>query len=223
MNILAFDTSSTACTVALCVGERQYSEHQVAPMQQAQLILPMIDTILKKAGIGLADLNAIAFGVGPGSFTGLRIAASVAQGLGFATQLPLVPLSSLAILAATASEKLSASQFLIAIDARIQKVYWAVYGQSQGGNVQLIGEECLLTPEAINLASMADNAIGLGDGWDKYQTIIQAHNPVLPLAYPDLKPNAKVMLAMAIDALAKDAVITAAEVVPVYLAKPQLK
>ncbi len=222
MNILAFDTSSTACTVALTVNGQQFSEHTVAPMQQAQLILPMIDAILKKADIKLKDLNAIAFGVGPGSFTGLRIAASVAQGLGFATRHPLIPLSSLHILAATAQATCQAERFLIAIDARIQQVYWAVYEQDQAQHLQLVGEECLLAPETIPLTDNDKTAIGLGDGWDKYRAIIQTHNP-LPSCRPDLLPNAIFMLPLAERALTLGATITAAEVSPVYLAKPQLK
>lgn len=222
MNILAFDTSSTACTVALMANGQSFSEHTIAPMQQAQLILPMIDAILKRAGIKLKDLNAIAFGVGPGSFTGLRIAASVAQGLGFATQLPLIPLSSLHILAATAQAVCQADRFLIAIDARIQQAYWAVYEQYQGRYLHLLGEECLMAPDAIRLTNEDQTAIALGDGWEKYQAIIQAHNTI-PHCRSDILPNAVYMLPLAERALTCGAVITPAEVSPVYLAKPQLK
>ena len=222
-NILAFDTSSTACSVALAVGEQRFVQHDIAPMRQAQLILPMIDAVLKKARIKLADLDAIAFGVGPGSFTGIRIASSVAQGLGFATSVPLIPISSLLILAATAHETIPSERFLIAIDARIQQVYWANYVQGEDGDLQLSDTESLLPPGAIALTQNDQNAVGLGDGWEKYQAIIQANNPTLPRLRTDIVPNAAVMLKLAKKAFLQGKTISAGEVTPAYLAKPQLK
>src|SRR5579871_1229278 len=103
--ILAFDTSSQVCSVALLNGETITSSYQIAPMQQAKLILPMIQKIIKAANITLDELDAIAYGCGPGSFTGMRVANSVAQGLGFAKHLPLIRISSLAILAQSALEE----------------------------------------------------------------------------------------------------------------------
>ena len=102
MKILAIDTSSNACGVALLCNNEVKALHELAPMQQTQKILPMIDALLGEAKVSLNQLDALAFGCGPGSFTGVRIAVSVMQGLGYAMNLPLIPVSSLAALAQAA-------------------------------------------------------------------------------------------------------------------------
>ena len=121
MKILAFDTSSNACSVALLNGSAVHSSNKTLPMQQAKLILPMIHTLLDECSVGLEELDAIAFGCGPGSsFTGIRIATSVAQGLGFATQKRLISVSSLAALAQTAYLAHGKERVFVAVDARME-------------------------------------------------------------------------------------------------------
>src|SRR5690606_29845388 len=102
MKLLAIDTSAQACSIALQIDDEVKVWHEVVPMQQAQLILPRINQLLQESNLSLNQLDAVAFGCGPGSFTGVRIATSLAQGLGYALNIPLIPISSLAGLAQAA-------------------------------------------------------------------------------------------------------------------------
>ena len=105
MKILALDTATEACSAALLCGDNVYERHEIAPWRHAELILPMVDAVLALAGVGLNELDAIAFGRGPGAFTGVRIAAGVTQGLALGAGLPVIPISSLAALAQPALDK----------------------------------------------------------------------------------------------------------------------
>src|SRR5437868_4084123 len=166
-NILAFDTSATVCSVAIQHNEQIHFSHKIAPMQQAKLILPMIQDLLAESSLSFADLDAIAYGSGPGSFTGIRIANSVAQGIAFAAQKPVIQVSSLAILAEAAFLQQSCQNMLVAVDARMNQIYWAHYQVGQKGYVELVGEEQLCIPADIHLPDN-NNGCGVGDGWEKY-------------------------------------------------------
>lgn len=167
MKLLAFDTSSTACSVALLMDDKIYMEHEIAPMRQTQLILPMITQLLDLNKIALNQLDAIAFGCGPGSFTGIRIAVSVAQGLGFATTLPLISVSSLAALAQAAYEDLKWKKLCVAVDARIQEIYWGAYEVNSDGLVKLVGKEVICAPAHLPQDSF-DGWYGVGNAWEIY-------------------------------------------------------
>src|SRR5947207_12896412 len=137
MNLLAIDTSASACSLALQSGETVRVQHALLPLQQAARILPLLDELLRSAGLSPMDLDAIAFGQGPGSFTGLRIAASVAKALAFAAEAPVIPVSSLAVLAAGAAKSLSAgTRLIVAVDARMEEIYWAAFETTSSGLLQ---------------------------------------------------------------------------------------
>ncbi len=167
MNILALDTSSTACSVALLHDDKMSFLHRIMPLQQAQSILPMLEELLSIHKITLNQLDAIAFGCGPGSFTGVRIATSVTQGLAYALQLPVIPVSSLAALAQAAYRDLGWKKLLVGVDARIQEVYWGAYDVNEHGLVMRVGQEKVCAPEEVPLS--ADKGwYGVGNAWDVY-------------------------------------------------------
>lgn len=213
MNILAIDTSSNACSIALLFNHEVTAIHQLLPMQQAQTILPLLDELLQSKNVRLNQLDALAFGCGPGSFTGVRIATSVIQGLGFSHQLPVIPISSLAALAQSAYMDLKFEKCWVAIDARISEVYWGRYQVQDNQLVTLIGTECVSKPEEMILTDASD-WYGVGDGWEVYKNQI----PWQPLAVDSTRlPMAKGILALAIPQFEKQAWVKAADAIPVYL------
>lgn len=221
MNILAFDTSTSACSVALYFenqksGSKTLSLHEVAPMQHTSMILPMIQSLLDSAGITQADLGAIAFGCGPGSFTGIRIAASLAQGLAYAGELPVIPVSSLAAAAQAAYQQHGWKKLLVAVDARMGQIYWAMY-TVENNMVLPSGAEVLTTPDAI--APVTENDwYGIGDGWNTYRTQLIAHLGREPRSVDkDAVPTAEAVLILARERFNKGEWVTAAQAMPVYL------
>lgn len=168
MKLLALDTSTDACTAAVWVDGAVHEQFEFA--QQSARILPMVDSVLAEAGLALAQLDAIAFGRGPGSFTGLRIAAGVVQGLAFGADLPVVPVSSLAALA----QGQNSARVLAAFDARIQQVYWGAYVRTTDGIVELQGGEGVYAPGQVPLPEGSD-WIGAGSGWDQYSDALLTH------------------------------------------------
>lgn len=185
MKLLAFDTGTEACTAALWLDGRVYERFELG-IRHAERLLPMVEELLAEAGASLTQLDAVAFGRGPGSFTGLRIGAGVAQGLAFGADVPVVPVSSLAALAQGAD----APKVLAAFDARMQQVYYGAYIR-RGDVVVLEGAEVVAAPELVPLADGA-GWIGTGSGWDTYADALMARNPAtvarwLPRQYPQAR------------------------------------
>ena len=136
--LLALDTATEACSVALLHDGRVLSHYEVIPRMHAQRLLPMIKDLLAEAGVALSAVDGIAFGRGPGAFTGVRIAIGVVQGLAFALERPVLPVSTLAVLAQRALREQGAQQVAAAIDARMDEVYWGCYRAEQG-EMRLVG------------------------------------------------------------------------------------
>ena len=163
--LLALDTATEACSVALLHDGKVSSHYEVIPRLHAQKLLPMIQQLLADAGTTLAAVDAIAFGRGPGAFTGVRIAIGVVQGLAFALDRPVLPVSNLALLAQRALREHGAQQVAAAIDARMDEVYWGCY-QAQAGEMRLVGSEAVQAPEAAALPYGAGGDwYGAGTGW----------------------------------------------------------
>jgi tRNA threonylcarbamoyladenosine biosynthesis protein TsaB len=163
--LLALDTATEACSVALLHDGKVLSHYEVIPRLHAQKLLPMIQALLAEAGIGLPAVDAIGFGRGPGAFTGVRIAIGVVQGLAFALDRPVLPVSNLALLAQRALREHGAEQVAAAIDARMDEVYWGCYC-AQAGEMRLMGEEAVLAPEQVLLPADASGTwFGAGTGW----------------------------------------------------------
>ncbi len=166
--LLALDTSSDACTVALGIGDEVWVRHTEIPRKHGECILSMVDELLASSGVSLQSLDALAYGCGPGSFTGLRIAAGVVQGLAFGADLPVVSVSSLAVLAHRAWREKGWSRCHVAFDARMGEVYWGSYCWDDASkDMRLLGVEQLAPPNQLReLPAMgAEPWYGVGSGW----------------------------------------------------------
>lgn len=211
--LLALDTATEACSVALLHEGRVFSHYEVIPRLHAQRVLPMVQDLLTEAGLTLSAVDALAFGRGPGAFTGVRIAVGVVQGLAFALERPVLPVSNLALLAQRAWREQGATQVAAAIDARMDEVYWGCY-RLEAGVMQLAGVEAVLPPEQVALPRGADGDwFGAGTGWS-----YAARIPVAPVALDaGLLPHAEDVLALALPAFLRGEVVRAEEAQPVYL------
>lgn len=166
MNLLAFETSTESCSVALLHGDALIWRSELAPRRHAELALPMAEELLAEAGIAKSQLDVIAVGRGPGAFTGVRLAVSLAQGLAFALGLPVVPVSSLAALAMQAPG--DGPPTLAVIDARMGEVYAANFVRDDDGLVRLLDEERVCTPDDVTLPQAGATWQVIGSGWNAY-------------------------------------------------------
>ncbi|MGB5065729.1 MAG: tRNA (adenosine(37)-N6)-threonylcarbamoyltransferase complex dimerization subunit type 1 TsaB, partial [Candidatus Competibacter sp.] len=145
MKLLALDTATDACSAAVWVDGVVHERYELAPRRHAALILPMIEAVLAEAGLRPAQLDAVAFGRGPGAFTGVRIAVGIAQGIAFAADLPVVPVSTLAALALGVGRETGHARLAVALDARMSEVYWGTYVVT-ADDAELLGEERVCAP-----------------------------------------------------------------------------
>jgi len=171
MKLLAIETATEACSAALYIDGVISERYEIAPRQHAELILSMMDQLLAEAELKLSQLDALAFGRGPGSFTGVRIATGVIQGAAFGAELPVVPVSTLAALAQRYYRMSGACRILPAFDARMQEIYWAAYEVTGDNLVTLVGVEQVATPERVELPEGKDWC-GVGTGWATYSEIL---------------------------------------------------
>lgn len=213
MKILAIDTATEACSAALWLDGQLRERYELAPRQHSQLILPMIDELMIEASIRPAQLDALAFGRGPGSFTGLRLAAGVIQGIGLGANLPVAPVSSLAAMA----QCVKGERVACAIDARLSEIYWGVYCRQSDGCVSLVGDERVCA--ANDLALPDDSSyIGVGSGWAVYAAELrQALSGQIREVQAEAFPRAAGVAELACRAVNLNQTVTAADAQPVYL------
>lgn len=170
MPILAFDASTETCAVALGDAAGWLEREELAGQRHSELLLPMIRALLGEAGLALADLDGIAFGAGPGSFTGLRIACGVAQGLALGAELPVVGVATLEAIAETAHAKHGWTRVVTALDARMQEVYLAAY-ERDGERWRAQVEPCVVKPDAAPLPRGEGGWRGAGNGFAVYPAL----------------------------------------------------
>jgi tRNA threonylcarbamoyladenosine biosynthesis protein TsaB len=224
MKILALDTATENCSVALRVGAAISSTEQLTPRDHANLVLGMVDQLLSAAGVRLQDLDAIAFGRGPGSFTGVRLAAAVTQGLAYAAGRPVLPVSNLRALAHRAlAEHPGATHALVCADARMGEVYCAGYQPDAAGRlVDGWLAEAVLAPERL----IADLSAGLSDaaqvvvagsGFGAFPVLVRwSEQQGWPLAGTWL-PQAQHILTLAVADWQQGRAVGPAQALPVYL------
>ncbi len=217
MNILAIDTATEACSCALAVNGEIQDRSVIAPRQHTSLILPMADELLAEAGLKPTQLDCLAFGRGPGSFTGLRIACGIAQGIAFAADIPVVPISSLATLAQAVYTEHGADKVLAAIDARMSEIYWGRYIIAGNGIMCCDGTEIVCSADEISLPTEG-NWYGVGSGWLTYADRLTTKLGEIVQGYQGAKyPQARAMIPLAIAAFQTGQTIDAENALPVYL------
>lgn len=172
MKLLALDTSGDACSAALFVDGVVSQRLEREPRRHGELILGMLQGLLGEAGLSLQGLAAVAFGRGPGSFTGVRIAVAVAQGVAFGAGLPTVPVSTLAALAQGAWRRSGHRRILAALDARMGEVYWGCYQIGPEGVMVATGEESVCPPEQVPLPR-GGGWWGAGPGWSVHEPVLR--------------------------------------------------
>lgn len=217
MKILALDTATEACSVALMVDGDVSEKFRLAPREHNRIILPMIQEVLADAEIGLSGLDAIAFGCGPGSFTGVRIAAGVVQGLSLGLDCPVIPVSTLAALAFEALKECQVEQAHAAIDARMGEVYWGTYRKARGDSVVCVVEEKVIPPDQVVSTALSSD-VAIGSGWMTYGGTLASR-----LGQPQIKiladrfPRAECIVHLASTLLQEGITCRPEDVEPVYL------
>lgn len=217
MKVLAIDTTEQACSAALLVDGQVAERLQVAPRQHSRLILPMIEELLSEAELSLHQLDALAFARGPGSFTGVRIAAAVTQGLAVAADLPVVPVSSLLALAQGILRGHGAQRVLAMFDARMQELYW-VPCTAEAGLMHFSDAERVSTIDGVTLPPGEGTWTPAGSALAGYATELSRHlGGRIVHQYPDAMVHAQDVAVLAAEDLTKDKAVPAEQALPVYL------
>jgi tRNA threonylcarbamoyladenosine biosynthesis protein TsaB len=212
LNVLALETSTEHCSVALLHPGGTAARAELAGQRHSELLLPMVDAVLAQAGLGLADLDGIGFGAGPGSFTGLRIACGVAQGLALGAGLKVVPVGTLLALA----HATGAGRVLACLDARMGEVYLAAYEREAGGWAERVAPSVCRAQSAPPLE---------GGGWAAAGSAFRAHGDALEARYrgqlasidPDAWPQAVAVAGLAAEALGAGGGLPAEQAAPLYV------
>jgi tRNA threonylcarbamoyladenosine biosynthesis protein TsaB len=217
MKLLAIETAAEACSAALYIDGDVRERFVVAPQRQSELILPMMDELLAEARLRVTDLDALAFGRGPGSFTGVRIATGVVQGAAFAADIPLVPVSTLAALAQGHLRATGHGRVLAAFDARMNELYWAASAADAAGVMRVIGEELIVPPGDVPLPEGA-GWHGVGSGWGVYRAVLlERLGDRVTAVESDAQCHAQDVARIAVADFAAGRAVPAEQALPVYL------
>lgn len=212
MKLLVLDTSTEYCSAALWLDGQIRARRVLAGQRHSSLLLPMVDELLRESGISLRQLDGIGYGAGPGSFTGLRIACAVTQGLAFGADLPVVGVSTLESMA----EQAGADHVLTVLDARMAEVYWAAY-QRGGAGWRCVVEPQLALPASVTVPE-GDSWVGAGNGFVVLGEVLRPRLAVRLARIDDtLMPDAAAMAPLAARAFERGEGVDAALAAPIYL------
>lgn len=222
MNLLALDTSTEFLSLALKLGENTFTHYQSAGSASSQLVLPQIQVLLDSANVQLKDLDGIAFGAGPGAFTGVRIASGVAQGLGFGANLPIVGINTLIAVAEASGQ----DKVIVCLDARMGEIYHAALMKKydkdkENGNWLEVSETKVCKPQDVPRLE-GEDWFGAGSGWAPYSDVltqIYANNlsQQLPNILQSITPTAEAILHLAQPVFAAGQAKPAMEAMPIYI------
>jgi len=209
--ILAIDTSTELASTALLIGDRVIARESSGVHTHSQSILPLVQSVLQEGGVTLAQCDGIAFGYGPGSFTGLRTACGITQGLAFGANLPILPVITLQAMAQAARQQSGANDILVVLDARMGEVYSAQYRYADGW--QVVVEPQLSTAEQV---TPIGDVIACGNGLTAYASAFEVSG-LQRNALPSIMPHAVQIAELGRDALLRGEKSVAADVQPLYL------
>ncbi len=229
MKFLALDTASGQCSAALWLDGSTLARSERTARGHATLILPMVDVLLREADVSLRQLDGIAFGRGPGSFTGIRVACGVAQGLALGADLGVLPVSDLMALAEQAKDHQGSTNgrgaheehsVLVCMDARMGEVYWGCYTSCKlsrwGWKVG--GSEAVSAPAQVNVIAGLANVCGAGMGWSAYAAQLRQTGIQTTEALAAMEPHAAQIASLTARAvLRNEPWLDAAQAQPVYL------
>ncbi|ODB92323.1 tRNA N6-adenosine(37)-N6-threonylcarbamoyltransferase complex dimerization subunit TsaB [Candidatus Thiodiazotropha endoloripes] len=217
MKLLAIETATEACSAALLIDDQIELRYEIKPRGHSELILSMMDELLGEAGLSANQLDAMAFGRGPGSFTGVRIATGVIQGAAFAADLPVVPVSTLAALAQRAYREKGEPNLLTAFDARMGELYWAGYRVDSNDIVRLVLDEQVANAQQVHLP-LDEEWYGVGSGWSVYALQLGERLGESLLGYKaDLYCSARDVATLAAVDFESGLAVPAERALPVYL------
>jgi tRNA threonylcarbamoyladenosine biosynthesis protein TsaB len=216
MKILAIETATEACSAALVQDGNVIERYVVAPREHTRLILPMIEEVLAEAGVGRTQIDAVAFGRGPGSFTGLRIAAGVTQGIAYGLDCPVLPVSTLAALAFQSFEEAGGEGIYACLDARMGEIYGGLFRRGQASVPDCIGPEAVLAPERVEAAGVAVQ-LGVGSGWSTYREVLSERFGTVVQVLENRFPRAGYIGRLGARDFAAGRYVSASEAVPIYL------
>jgi tRNA threonylcarbamoyladenosine biosynthesis protein TsaB len=216
MKLLAVETSTEACSAALFIDGEVRERFELAPQKHTRLILPMIDSLMADAGLKPQQLDALAFSRGPGSFTGVRIATGVIHGIALGTDLPIVPVSTLAAIAQDFFDHNDEDVAFVAMDARMDEIFWGVYQRDAQGYAELVGEEAVTPAEQIEFPDL--NGIGIGSGWGVYPQELTARLAGRVSRYQaELLPRAGAIARLGARGYEQGLAVPVEQAMPVYL------
>ena len=216
MKLLALDTATEACSVALWVDGALLERFELAGRDHTQRLPVMLHALMAEAGLGYSQLDGLVCGLGPGSFAGVRIGVAYLQGLALAHGQPALGVSSLAMLAQGAIRRSGAEQVLAAIDARMDEVYYAAYGRDAAGLALPLGEARVCRPELV--PAQPGRWLAVGTGWGRYEPVLRAATAADLLAVDgQALPTAGDALRLALPAFVSGAAGDAGLLAPIYL------
>ncbi len=170
MKLLALDTATEACSAAIWIDGSVHAHFEIVGREHTQRLISIVAGVLAEAGLRYSELDGLICGVGPGSFAGVRIGVAFAKGVALAHELPVVGLSSLALLAQAADGE----RVLAAIDARMGEVYWQAFGRDAAGLMQPLAEAVVCAPTAVPVPASSASWLAVGSGWGTYQAELRA-------------------------------------------------
>jgi len=216
VKILAIDTCTDACSAAILADGESWELFELAPRRHAELILPMIQSVLADAGLSPTQMDVVAFARGPGAFTGVRIGTAVAQGIALGADVPLVPVSTLAALALRGAISTAAEHVAPALDARMSQVYAGLFRRCGDGVIEICAERVASPDQALDGPSTA--WVGLGSGWDAYPGELALAVPgTLGEYLANEHPHAADIARLGAEAIVTVGGVPADQAVPVYL------